>query len=1060
MRKHKDKAVEPPLYQAMPKTLFRAPLLPVEQYFSLAQKAGEHNRGDSEKPQTPDILRAIHHDPRIRLALIVGSRSAYEGWERGATGSGVDARLRGKLLRYLIRMSTRPTPYGLFSGVALATFGTKTDLAIAPSPPCRRTRPDMGWLLKFAARLEARPEVRRHLKMFTNSTAQVRAGRVMLADKVPRKEEEPTAEVSVRATAVVRKVLALAQHGIPYRELLGHIVESTGAAEPKVEKLLSELWEQTILLTDLVPSSTTLDPARRLAERLGPIDAAQKESLALSDILTRLSAWDDLGPEPAADTLRGLADAAATVIDEKTDTPFQTDLKLPLQGQQIHSRVGEEVARAAELLLQQCPLPDGPPSLAAYRAAFVSRYNEGREVPLLELLDPGTGLGPYGSISSSAAVTAQQARRSGVLLDLACRALRTRTRVVELNDQLLRDLRTCSPSPATAPPTLDIYAQVAATSSEAIDEGDFTVVIGPNIGAIGGGRNLGRFAYLMAGEAVTALKFAAEADDALTPDVITAELVYQPRKNRLVNVTVRPGIRTYEIHYGAFTHETWVTVIPLGELTVGVRQGRFYLRWGGKDVRVTSGHVLNTLLAPDVCRFLTDIGQDKRVQLSGFGWGPAEGFPYLPRVQSGRVVLRPAEWRIQSPMLHVDFPSKGLDQFGDDLARWREVWDVPRFIFLSYADNRLALDLEDAAQVEELFHEVRQAKKRGTFLHFQEVIPSFQQAWVDGPGGHYYSEFVVSLMLAPRPSTSRGERSSPPPTSSPRAEKPQTSVPKQLSLRPPGSDWLYLKLYGGQPLFDQLIAGPIREFCEYVLAEGFATRWFFLRYLDPDPHIRLRFSGAPIALTSRLFPALCDWATQLLANGYCNRFSFDTYDREVERYGGEQGIELAESVFFADSVAVASYKALTGQGSGTSESENLTVLTVDNLLAGLGLSESDRLAWLRDRVTWRAEVGPEYRLRRTVLRETLGNVGRQPLNQEESPLYSALRSAREALGGSGKLLASFALESKLTQANANLLTSFVHMHCNRMLGVDPGAEKIVLGLLQRTRESLREAPFP
>ena len=43
---------------------------------------------------------------------------------------------------------------------------------------------------------------------------------------------------------------------------------------------------------------------------------------------------------------------------------------------------------------------------------------------------------------------------------------------------------------------------------------------------------------------------------------------------------------------------------------------------------------------------------------------------------------------------------------------------------------------------------------------------------------------------------------------------------------------------------------------------------------------------------------------------------------------------------------------------------------------------------------------------------------------------------------------------------SELAASFAHLHCNRLLGTDPAAERLVLGLLLRTRESLERAPLP
>ena len=54
---------------------------------------------------------------------------------------------------------------------------------------------------------------------------------------------------------------------------------------------------------------------------------------------------------------------------------------------------------------------------------------------------------------------------------------------------------------------------------------------------------------------------------------------------------------------------------------------------------VYSGHMLNSLRAPTLCRFLSDVRQDGGAQLSPFSWGATSDFPYLPRIERGRVVL-------------------------------------------------------------------------------------------------------------------------------------------------------------------------------------------------------------------------------------------------------------------------------------------------------------------------------------------------------------------------------------------------------------------------------------
>jgi hypothetical protein len=58
-------------------------------------------------------------DPRVQAAIGVASADLAAALARTRPGDPKAPRVRRKLLRYLIRMRARPTPYGLFAGVAL-----------------------------------------------------------------------------------------------------------------------------------------------------------------------------------------------------------------------------------------------------------------------------------------------------------------------------------------------------------------------------------------------------------------------------------------------------------------------------------------------------------------------------------------------------------------------------------------------------------------------------------------------------------------------------------------------------------------------------------------------------------------------------------------------------------------------------------------------------------------------------------------------------------------------------------------------------------------------------
>src|SRR5918912_1400217 len=159
-------SISTPLYEPLDFVFVRAPLLPLDLYLALSDvtRDGEW-RGDPVASVALEDGSLAPCDPRIRRALAVGSLPLLDALERSSPESQDAAYVRGKLLRYLIRMATRPTPYGLFAGVALGRCGERTDLELAPAPPRTRTRPDMTWLYSLILRLEAQPEVRKYLHL-------------------------------------------------------------------------------------------------------------------------------------------------------------------------------------------------------------------------------------------------------------------------------------------------------------------------------------------------------------------------------------------------------------------------------------------------------------------------------------------------------------------------------------------------------------------------------------------------------------------------------------------------------------------------------------------------------------------------------------------------------------------------------------------------------------------------------------------------------------------------------------------------------------------------------
>jgi thiopeptide-type bacteriocin biosynthesis protein len=1000
------------LYKPLEAILVRAPLLPIQAYRDPSWTTPRKEWKDA--------------------AMAVGSLSLTEalGTERAAAPH----------LRYNIRMATRPTPYGLFSGVALGRWGDATTLAQAESPPITQTRPDMAWLIRLVTELEKRLDVRRRLAVRANRAAFIRGGRILLSEgSTPAGDGVASPRVSVLATRAARMALRLARKPIPFQDLLAAVsAQAPSVDSERIERLISELIEQSLLITDLRPPLTCSSPAEHVVQRLAAIPDAREIHSRLQQFLRLASAWDVSPAADRAPAYRGLSVAAMDLGAKAGEAPVQVDTAFALSGDSLTREVGDEVARAASLMMRISALPQGATYLRSYESAFASRYGEHREVPLLELLDPVWGLGAPDLNARDP--SAGSSERDAALLDLACGALRSRSFSIELDETILSRLEIKQSQGRSLPASLDISAFVCARPGD-VDAGKFKIVVGPNIGAPWGGRNIGRFADLLGDPGRRAAQQAATAGMD-SSGALMAEIVYLPRTFRLANVAIRPATHTHEFALGLWPGVPPEREIPLDELVVGINKERFYLRWPGHAERVVfcSSHMLNFNGAPAVCHFLAGMDADARTRLLGFDWGPASRFPFLPRVQAGRIVLRPAQWRFDARSAAPQ--AKSLAAFRELVKRWQDEWQLPQHAYLSHGDVRLLLDLDSEDHAELLRREVSRLKP-GMDLLLEEPLPGPEDAWLPGPGGHYMVELVVTLAR-----DGAADGAAPYAVSVESEEGP----PRMVA---PGGDWLYLKLYCSPDTEDDLLAEMITAFTAKAENAGLSNDFFFVRYSDPDPHIRLRFRTRSPDDSIALLPDLFAIGRSLMERGLCIRFALDTYERETERYGGASAILLAESLFVADSALV--LELIQALKKSELTREGLAALTALDLLEGLSLGEGPVSELATQHRPMRQAAGPTYRKFKLA-----HNPAATPRELERPEILRLLERRRRAAAEMGSQLRRLATEGRVTAPLSSVGASLLHMHCNRF-GQDREEESKTLGLMFRILEArriLQKTPAP
>nr|MDQ3989452.1 lantibiotic dehydratase family protein [Actinomycetota bacterium] len=478
-----------PTYRAAGFFLLRVPILPLEEFSTVtADRAGPGpDRLARLRDQGRARLRELAGHPRVAQALHVASPSLTAAIGRPGFASGVDRkadRAYSSLLRYVARMSSRPTPYGLFSGIGVGTFESTTSLRLAADPvACTRTRSDVGWLLALIKEIESAPDVVAQLRVIVNPLLYRVGDRAMLPFADIHGQED-NRQVGFRVTEPAALALELASRpGTTYLDLLeGVRAGISGATPEQVRGLVQRLWDLHVLTSDLRPAATVALPEEDLIKRLDGVPACADLQAQLRQLRVLASAVDEAQGRAGLERLEQLTAHQRTLTPGYSGETYQLDTGLALTGQALTVEVGDAAAEAADTLLRLGAWPRRHHHLVEYHAAFLERYGVDAEVPLLELLSPEHGmdapptyLSPPRSYPLPAIPEESTRQRDMVLTALAAEALYRGQDEIELTDQRLDRLtvwRPGHPHPCLRP-ALDLYAQVAADSVEALERGDW-----------------------------------------------------------------------------------------------------------------------------------------------------------------------------------------------------------------------------------------------------------------------------------------------------------------------------------------------------------------------------------------------------------------------------------------------------------------------------------------------------------------------------------------------------------------------------------------------------------
>lgn len=887
---------------------------------------------------------------------------------------------------YLLRATSRPTPFGFFAGVALAGVGPVS--ANVGTNHQALARPDTLWVDHVRRTLERRADVLPHVTIQVSTLSFQRGDAIGASRSGGRLASTPV----TRPLAVLLSAASTPTTG---RHLLD-VLATAGGTPSQATRLIGQALDDGYLTSDLAAPMTVDDPlghiVRTLRPHVGTLDPATVRILDhLEETRLALAVHDQSGHEEVGE-LRDLADDRMREI-QPADCRSRISLDLRIDARMtIPHHLLDEVERAAHALARLTRAQGESPAWAAYQTHFWERYGAGVLVPVRDAADLAAGVGlpadyPM-SVWSEPPLTVLP--RDEQLAAWAMQAAMTGTRELVLGEQDVDDLAGSEPDRPTAP-HVEIAFKVRAASKEAVSSGDFTLDVRP---AWTAGVLSGRFTAVL-GRRLSDLY---RTLPTMTEGALPAQLSFMPSFPHAQNVSRIPALLPYVIPVGE-TRTAADHLIGIDDLAVYSTGRDLYLVSLSRR-RIVEPHVLHPLAlekqAPPLARFLAQLGRGFATAWTAFDWGPvASALPYLPRVRHRRAVLAPARWKLPA----TDLPTGPFGPaWHKALGEWAATWQCPARLQLLDDDRTMPLNPAESLHARLLHQHLR----RHSHAVFTEAVSDEELGWL----GHAH-ELTIPLVTTHAPA--------------PHPDLTHAPVVTNQDLAHPGDAeqrWTQAKVFTHPTAMDQIVTARLPRLLDVL---GTSQVWFVrYRSLQETDHLRIRVAtGVPDSHEATV-RALSAWTKQLTADRLASQLVLDGYRPETGRYGTGAAMDKAEDVFVADSL-VTRY-ALTDVPA--LEREAVCALSMIDIAEGaLGTHEGR---------AWMAETPVHGIGRLEVTRQTVDQVKTGPLVHTTPRLARAIAQRRAAL----EAYRAQTDESRLEEA----LQSLLHMHHNRLIGPDRDSE--------------------
>ncbi|MBU2974969.1 lantibiotic dehydratase family protein [Zobellia sp. B3R18] len=646
------------------------------------------------------------------------------------------------LLKYSTRISTRPTPFGLFGGISMGVFANITDLTLdSLNQHTRKSRIDAGYMGMFAKKLSTLKLLEDKLLFYRNTSLYQIGDELRYLETIFVNDKKEYILQRTAATDYLVNLLNYVNQGEKKESIISYLVKK-GYNENDAILFIDRLIEEQILISDIEPDSIGDNNAKYLIKKAGfnTDNYEFKFLIKAQQISKQLDSWRNEN----ISLYKNLKKEALAILPETEKTNLvQVDLFPSYNNCTLDRKMKISLSRALNVLYK-ISTPPKETKLKMFAKAFEERY-ETQKIPLVKVLDIDSGLSypvtnknnvhPY--VSDILTNTEEKATKTPIELDEFSLLLMNKLQILNGNHLELmdEDINTLEENNFQIPVTV-------AAMAELITEDNEQFLFLPEIGGSSASCLLGRFSD----GSPEILKFVKEVHDmesSYYDDAIVAEIVHLPEE-RTGNILQRPRTRSHQINYLSGYNLKANGSIPIEDIDIQIEYGRILLsdRKSGKHIIPFLSNAHNYIQSRlPIYRFLCDMQFDSKAKGIGFSWSNIEKiYHHLPRVTYKDIILSKEQWLFETKLLKKRFKGSMDNEIFDKVKRFQKAEGLPRLVHLKEGDNVMLIDFTVELSIKMFITSLTNNK----YTKLIEYTGDKNKLVKNQEGNYYASEFVFA----------------------------------------------------------------------------------------------------------------------------------------------------------------------------------------------------------------------------------------------------------------------------------------------------------------------------